>query len=503
LTRGSYEAAVGHAAPAGGAERGETPLALVRDVAPASPAERAGVRAGDRVVAVDGESVRDVIDWRWLTAEPSFVITLEGDGPGAARDVRVEREWDEPVGVEFDGVVFDGIRTCENACAFCFVAQLPSGLRPSLYVRDDDYRLSFLAGTFITLTNLTDDDVDRIAEQALSPLYVSLHAVDDEVRRRLLCPTVADGAVKRLEELLSEGIELHVQIVLVPGVNDGHVLQETLRWLSARTGVESVGVVPLGYTSHQSRFSGSFGRPEAAAAVLDALEPWREAMVADRGVRWVHAADELYLAAGREVPAAAAYDSFPQYENGIGLVRVFLDGWEDVVHSTPVRSGDAQVCATLLTGELFAPTLRRAVPLAARHGVACSVLPVRNRFLGGNVSVAGLLSGADIAEAIRADGARRANDDRGAHDTRVPSAEAGAPPADHRAGQGAATTYLVPDVVLNEDGLTLDGMTEDDIAARSCACVRVVSCDAAGLLEALLLLPEAPPHLRSKDSDRT
>jgi putative radical SAM enzyme (TIGR03279 family) len=503
LTRGSYEAAVGHAALAGDSHQGDASEALVRDVAPASPADRAGVRAGDRIVAVDGDPVRDVIDWRWLTAEPTFVITLESGVPGAARDVRVDRAWDEPVGVEFDGVVFDGVRTCENSCAFCFVAQLPGGLRPALYVRDDDYRLSFLAGTFITLTNLTDDDVDRIAGQALSPLYVSLHAVDDEVRRRLLCPTVPDEAVKRFEELLSEGIELHVQIVLVPGVNDGHVLQETLRWLSARPGVRSIGVVPLGYTSHQSRFSGSFGRPEAAAVVLDALEPWREAMLSDRGTRWVHAADEFHLAAGREVPPATAYDSFPQYENGIGLVRAFLDSWEDVVHSTPVRSGNARAHATLVTGELFAPTLRRAVPLAARHGVTCSVLPVRNRFLGGNVSVAGLLSGADIAEAIRADGARHADDARGAGSEGGPSAETGAPSADRTAGRRAPTTYLVPDVVLNEDGLTLDGMTAQDVCARSCASVRVVSCDAAGLLESLLHLPEAPPDPRPEDPDRT
>jgi putative radical SAM enzyme (TIGR03279 family) len=497
LTGGSYEAAVGHPGRSGIAEHAEAPGALVTGVAEGGPAHRAGVRMGDRVVAVDGEQVRDIIDWRWLTAEPVFDVTLGGESGPAARVVRMERAWDEAVGIDFDGVVFDGVRTCENACTFCFVAQLPPGLRPALYVKDDDYRLSFLAGTFITLTNLTDDDVERIATQALSPLYVSLHAVDDGVRRRLLCPSVADEAVRRFEELLSEGIELHVQIVLVPGVNDGHVLQETLRWLSARAGVASVGVVPLGYTSYQSRFSDSFGRPDAAAGVLDALEPWREAMLADRGTRWVHAADEFHLAAGREVPPAVAYDAFPQFENGIGLVRAFLDGWEEAVHSTPVRPGNARGRATLVTGELFATTLRRAAPLAARHGVTCTVLPVRNRFLGGNVSVAGLLSGADIADAIRTDAARHVTGGEG------PSAETAAPPTERAGGRSAATTYLVPDIVLNEDGLTLDGMVAQDIGARSGARVRVVSCDAAGLLEALLPLTSEDPDRSAKDPDST
>jgi putative radical SAM enzyme (TIGR03279 family) len=485
LTGGSYEAAVGgSSAGSPGEARRVGDGALVVAVGADSPAGRAGIVVGDRVVAVDGETVRDVIDWRWLTAEPTFEVELRG-GASADRAVVVERAWDESTGVEFDGVVFDGVRTCENACTFCFVAQLPGGLRPALYVRDDDFRLSFLAGTFITLTNLTDADVERIAEQRLSPLYVSLHAVDDAVRRQLLCPSGEDAAIQRFEELLEAGIELHVQIVLVPGVNDGHVLQQTLRWLSARAGVQSVGVVPLGYTAHQSRFSGSFGRPDAAAAVLDAIEPWRQAMTAQRGLRWVHAADELHLAAGRDVPPATEYDGFPQYENGIGLVRTFLDAWDEASHGTPVCTGRTRIEAVLVTGELFAPVLRTAAPLAARHGVSCTVLPVRNRFLGGNVSVAGLLSGTDIADAVRADVERR-----GATPAHDPSAEAVTPPADAAGERAAARTYLVPDVVLNEDGLTLDGMTAREIAARSGACVRVVSCDAAGLLDALLAIAD-------------
>jgi len=443
---GSYESAV----------RADGPGGLVSYVEPGGPAYRSGVRAGDRVAAVDGQPVNDVIDWQWATSEGTFDLTI-ADAAGQ-RTVRVESEWGEAVGLRFANPLFDGVRECDNACQFCFVSQLPPGLRPSLYVRDDDYRLSFLAGTFVTLTNVTDEDIARIREQRLSPLHVSLHAVDPDVRRRLVCPTVEDVALDRFDELADAGIELHVQIVLVPGVNDGAVLGQTLTWLAERDSCASVGVVPLGYTGHQTRFTASFGDPAAAAAVLDELDPWRAAMLERRGTRWVHAADELYLAAGRPLPSAEAYDGFPQYENGIGLVRSFVDEWRAAVADTPLEECRPPLDVTLVTGALFAPVLREEAALAARHAVTCRVLAVPNRFFGGNVSVAGLLTGKDISEAIASD--------------------------------AAAGPYLVPDVILNDDGLTLDGMSVDELRARAGRDARVVSCDAAGLLAALLALSD-------------
>jgi putative radical SAM enzyme (TIGR03279 family) len=443
---GSYESAVQASAPGG----------IVASVVAGGPASRAGLRPGDVVLAVDGLPVRDVIDWQWLTTEETFAVEVEG-GSGR-RLLGVVRDWDEPVGIAFAHPLFDGVRECDNACLFCFVSQLPKGLRPALYVRDDDIRLSFLAGTFVTLTNLTDADVERIVEQRLSPLHVSLHAVDPDVRRRLVCPTVEDIALERFDELDRASIELHVQIVLVPGVNDGEVLERTLSWLAGRSSVDSVGVVPLGYTAHQSRFAVSFGDAAAAGSVLDALEPWRARMGTERGARWVHAADELYLAADRPLPPEDDYDGFPQYENGIGLVRAFIDEWDEAIESCAVDLCRAPLEVTLITGELFAPVMRALAPQAARHGLTCRVLAVPNAFFGGNVSVSGLLTGADIAGAVRA------------HD--------------------AAGPYLVPDIVLNDDGLTLDGMTIADLVAATGTDTRVVSCDAAGLLTALLALSD-------------
>jgi NifB/MoaA-like Fe-S oxidoreductase len=285
---------------------------------------------------------------------------------------------------------------------------------------------------------------------------VSLHAVTPAVRAALVCAGGEDRALERFDELLGVGIELRVQIVLVPSVNDGEELQRTLAWLAQRgAGVVSVGVVPLGYTAHQQRFTRSYATQSQAAAVLDALAPWQQRMRGERGLTWLQAADELYLAAGKPMPAADDYDGYPQFENGIGMVQAFQDEWAEALASSPLGVtpiGGPTPAATIVTGELFAPVLRR---LIADSGFAQAprVLAVPNALFGGNVTVAGLLAGRDIAAAIAAD-----------------------------AGPGP---YLVPDLVLNDDGLTLDDTTLHDVAARARAQLHLVSSSAACLLEAL------------------
>lgn len=426
---------------------------LVSYVVPGGPAERAGLAAGELVLLVDGQPLRDILDWLWH-ADASVVTLRVRAEDGSVRELEVVRSWDEPWGLTFAGVVFDGIRECENACMFCFISQLASGLRPSLYVRDDDFRLSFLTGNFVTLTNVDDDDAERIVTQRLSPLHVSLHAIDEDVRRRLLCPTVEDRALEMLDRLLGEGIEFHVQIVLVPGINDGAELRRTLAWLAERPGVLSVGVVPVGFTGHGSAITESYDDPAAARAVLDELRPWRELMAQGRGTYWVHAADEFYLNAGVALPPADAYDDFPQYENGIGMVRSFIDD-VDALDREAVLLSQPVAVATLVTGTLFAPVLESLVPSLETFGVSARVLAVENRLLGGNVSVAGLLAGSDIADALIAD------------------------------LEGGDGPYLVPDVAVNDHGVFIDDVS----AARLCDLtrkdVRLISCDAAGLASAL------------------
>ncbi|HEY3318209.1 MAG TPA: DUF512 domain-containing protein [Coriobacteriia bacterium] len=425
--------------------------ATVVAVAGGSAGAAAGIRPGDLLVSVAGRPARDVIDWMWLTAETPVEVTVRR--AGADTPLTLDRAYDQELGVRFADVVFDGVRLCDNACLFCFVSQLPPGLRESLYVRDDDYRLSFLAGNFVTLTNVTDEDVARILEQRLSPLYVSLHSVDPVVRGSLVCATLEDRTLERIDELLAGGIELHVQIVLVPGVNDGEQLQRTLEWLAERDGVRSVGVVPLGYTSAQRRFARSYEDPADAARVLDALELWRQGMAEERGARWAYGADELYLAAGRELPTADDYDGYPQFENGIGMARAFVDEFTVAVSEADGRPGPGEVPhpVVIVTGELFAPLLRRLVPRLGDLGVEPRVLAVPNRFLGGGVSVAGLLTGRDVAEAV--------------------------------GGDLGGAVYLVPDVVVNSDGLMLDDVPAAELPVLTGKDVRVVPSDAASLVE--------------------
>ncbi|MCE5203220.1 MAG: DUF512 domain-containing protein [Actinomycetia bacterium] len=406
-----------------------------------SPAYRAGIRPADRVTHVDGEALRDVLDWQWFTQSDEFTVTFLRDG--RAHEVGVRRVPGSTLGLRFEGAVFDEVRQCVNSCAFCFVAQLPPGLRPSLYVRDDDYRLSFLYGNFITLSNLEEAEIDRIVTQRLSPLYVSLHAVDPQVRRSLIACTVEDTTMRRMSVLAEHGIEMHVQVVAVPGVNDGPILRETLEWAQSLATVRSVGVVPAGHTAYDRRSLRSYSSEESAA-LLEDLRPLQQRMRANRGVTWVYAADEFYLSAGREVPAAEYYDDFVQYENGIGMVRAFMD---DLDAMEPV----ADVFATVVTGTLFAPVLESRLRRAGLERIR--VLGVQNALLGGNVSVAGLLGGKDLIEAIRDD-----------------------------TGPGP---YLVPGVVVNSDGLLLDDVPASELERGAGKPVMIAGTTASDLVDVL------------------
>lgn len=439
---------------------------LIREVYADSPAKRGGLASGERIVSADGHVLADVLDWQWATDGERTVLQVVG-ADGATREVMLERDPDEPWGIDFVDALFDGVRTCRNRCGFCFMAQLPPGMRKTLYVRDDDYRLSFLEGNFVTLTNLSDSDVERIAEQHLSPLYVSVHAVSTSVRESLVCAR-EDRALERIDQLLDAGIDLHAQIVLVPGVNDGAELDATLTWLAEREGIVSVGVVPVGFTRHQSTIDASFTDPIAAATVIQQVQRWQFAMKERDGVAWVQLADEFYLNARAPIPTAEWYDDFPQIENGIGMVRRFVDEAMEMkseldraVRSIPAESEDV----TIVTGVMAATTLAGALNACEAAGRA-RLLVVPNRFFGGNVSATGLLTASDLVPAIASD----------------------------RERHGAASVYLIPDVVFNDDGLTLDDYDFERLVSDSGADLRVVSSTAAGLAGGLIAVAAAPPN---------
>ncbi|OUO90773.1 Fe-S oxidoreductase [Gordonibacter sp. An230] len=442
---------------------GARPRALVRAVAAGSPADDAGFEPGCYVTSVGGLPVRDLIDWRWLTADDAVelgYVDLDGD----AGTVELVREPGEEWGFEFDGVVFDGVRQCRNACTFCFMRQLPDGARPSLTLRDDDYRLSFLSGTFVTFTNLDADDEARIVEQRISPLRCSLHASDPDVRRDMIGRHAQHG-IDALERLLEAGIEFHAQIVLVPGQNDGAVLVDTLEWAYARPGILDVCIVPLGFTKHQNAFDRSFDSSEAARAVIDLVEPYRRRALAERGSMWAFPADEFYARAFGpalldNLPSAETYGDFGMFEDGVGIIRSFVDDWRAAEDAGSVERAARALRAAgarirYVTGEA---TLHFLEPLVAQSPLSGLFEPlfVKNDYFGGNVDVTGLLCGCDIARAVRAL--------RGSSAGRV------------------RELFVVPRIVFNDDAVTLDDMSLEDMEKRAGAPLYVVSCNASDYL---------------------
>ncbi len=356
-----------------------------------------GLRAGDRLVAINGHLLRDIVDVQFYGAEEELDLLVERDGQRLP--INVERGYDQELGLTFVHPTFDvDIRRCANNCDFCFVKQNAPGLRRSLYLKDDDYRYSFLFGNFVTLTNLMDEDWDRLEEQRLSPLYVSVHATDLDLRRRFLGRKNAPDVMAQLRRLAELGIEVHTQVVLVPGLNDGEHFARTIADLAALYGspVSSIGVVPVGLTRyHQGRCQPYSA--QAARALLGQVEEWRKANRKRWGCSFVYPSDEWYLVTGREVPPARDYDGFPQVENGVGMVRQLLDEWEEVKEELGVCAS-----ATLVCGTLIAPLLARIVEeLHDRTGAHVRLVPVVNEFFGPVTTVSGLLTGQDVIAALR------------------------------------------------------------------------------------------------------
>lgn len=377
------------------------PGGMISRVEQNSLAARLGLQPGDELLAVNGHGPRDVIDVRFYSAEDQLELLVRRGRDGQERVYETERVYDEPLGLDFAHPTFDvDIRRCRNNCEFCFLAQNPPGLRPSLYVKDDDYRYSFLYGNFVTLTNLGDDDWARLEEQRLSPLYVSVHATELELRRQMLRRPDAPDVLVQLRRLAAIGIEAHTQLVLVPGLNDGPHLERCLAALAglAFAPVLSVGVVPVGLTRyHRGPFRPY--RPDEMARVLEQVARWQARFRREHGLGWVYLADEWYLALGRDVPPAGDYDGFPQIENGIGLVRQLLDEWADCKSQIVNRKSQA---AVLVCGTLIAPLVTRLMgELAALTGLRVEVLPVANRFFGPTVTVSGLLTGQDVVAALK------------------------------------------------------------------------------------------------------
>ena len=379
----------------------------IASIAPGSLAEEAGLQPGDQVLAVNGAPLRDQLDYRFQTTEDLVELHVIHEGEEGL--VEFEKPPDEPLGIEFADGAFDGTTLCNNKCFFCFLKGLPKGLRKTLYVKDDDYRLSFLHGNFVTITNLTQDDWDRLAEQRLSPLHVSVHATNLALRRELLGNANAPDIRAQLRRLAEMGIEAQTQVVLCPGVNDGPALDETLGELIQHPNVSSVGVVPVGSSidgEERIRHSGMRAcTPAEARAVVRQIRHWQRRARAERGGALIFPSDEFYLTAGARIPAARQYDGFPQWENGVGMTRTLMDDWARTRRR--IRAGKVPPATlkqvTLACGTLIAPTLARlATEMADLLGIRADVIAIPNVLFGARVNVAGLLSGQAIAARLTA-----------------------------------------------------------------------------------------------------
>jgi len=452
---------------------------LVIAVAPGSPADRAGIEPGDEILALNGEVPRDIIAYRLLTDEMDLAVDISRGG--IELQLEVAKAAGEPLGAEIQSALFDQVRTCDNHCEFCFIYQLPPGMRESLYLKDDDYRLSFLYGNFTTLTRFTEADFERVITEGISPLHVSIHATDPEVRSTLLRNRRGATSLRWLRALLDHGIEVHGQVVVCPDRNNGRILDDTLAGvLDQFPDLASICVVPLGISRFNTEPAMRPHSRDEAAEVVDTVGEWQEIFLAALGHRLVFAADEYYLLADRPFPEPDAYEGFPMHEDGVGMARTFeleftgradsptgvatgFFAWVDgapaegyrAPRTTVVKSSEGSIVSlrpspsapiAVLTGAYGATILRPLIEGLDRDDIR--VIEVPNTFFGGNTAVAGLMTGSDIASALSGE------------------------PIGHR--------YLLPDVCLSQ-GRFLDGTTPEDLPRP----VEIIPTDGIALRAAL------------------
>ncbi len=449
-------------------------LAQVLNVDTDSPADIAGILAGDEIVAINGRFPRDIIEYSIWTDEAEVDLDIRRGGLDLT--INIVKQDGQPLGMEIASAIFDRVRTCDNHCEFCFIYQLPKGLRRSLYVKDDDYRLSFLYGNFTTLTRFTESDLERVITERLSPLFVSIHATDPQIRAKMVRNQRGAISLRWLRALLDNDIEVHGQVVVCPGMNDGLILEDTLAGiLEQYFDITTVAVVPLGVSKYSKEPNMRPHSQKEAVEVVEMVEQWQEIFLQAVGRRVVYAADEYYLLAKKPFPLAPNYENFLQHENGIGMSRAFHEsffgntdlafgpkaGFFSSLEAAPAEgyrsirnptSGNIvfktrrNLPIGIITGQYGAQVLSPLVKELDRSDIRLII--VKNNFFGGNIAVTGLLAGCDIAEVLDKE------------------------PLGHR--------YLLPDVCLSK-GVFIDGTTLDDLPK----VVEVVPTDGASLAKAL------------------
>ena len=418
-----------------------------------SPAALAGIRTGDRLVSLDGHSVRDVLDYMFYASETAVEVVTERDG--VRRHVRIVKDEYDDLGLEFASFLMDRKQSCRNKCVFCFIDQMPPGMRDTLYFKDDDARLSFLQGNYVTLTNLTQEDVDRIIRMKLN-INVSVHTTDPDLRCRMMQNRFAGKTLDYLWQMAAAGIRLNCQIVLCPGLNDGDALRRTLTDLGRMMpNLTSVAVVPVGLSKfREGLYPLTPFTPETAAAALDLIAGFQTQFLQDYGTRVVFPSDEFFLLAGRNLPEAAYYEGYPQYENGVGMLRSLADEFRDALADA---DAPGKRSVTIATGMAVYPFLCGLIHEAEQRfpDLQCHVCGIRNDFFGHSITVTGLLTGQDLIAQLRTQ-----------------------PPGD---------CLLLSEAMFRRDSeLFLDDLTISDVEQALHTKICVVPNDGYALLDAIL-----------------
>jgi putative radical SAM enzyme (TIGR03279 family) len=404
-----------------------------------SIAQQLGLKIGDKLRSINGHVINDIIDYRFYSSDEKIEIEIDRNGEIAL--FSIEKDYDEELGILF---VPRKYRCCGNKCIFCFVDQNPPSLRPHLYFKDEDFRLSFLHGNYVTLTNISNADLHRISEQRLAPLYISVHATDVKVRTLMLGLRKDDNLLQKIQFLVEHNIELHAQIVLCPDINDGKILDQTITDLVPfYPMLKSVAIVPVGLTKHRKNLYPLYpATPQYATTLIEKLEPITYEFKKEIDSYFVYLADEFYVLANDKIPTASRYEDYYQYENGVGMLRYFIDNFNNKKQFFPKETSGKTI--TIVTGELAGPFIDSTIihTLNSIKGIEAHLVIIPNHFYGSNVTVSGLLTGTDIYNALE----------------KLPKSD----------------LILLPKNCINNDGLFLDDWTLDRLTHELNQTIKVV-----------------------------
>ena len=366
-------------------------------IEPGSIADELGIEPGDLLLTVNDSVIEDVFDYHFLIHDEELVLLIEKPD-GEEWELEIEKDYDDDLGMEFEQGLMDEYRSCRNKCMFCFIDQMPEGMRETLYFKDDDSRLSFLQGNYVTLTNMSEHDIDRIIRYHLEPINISFHTTNPELRCKMLHNRFAGEALKKVDRLYEAGIEMNGQIVLCKGINDGEELERSIRDMSRYLPyLRSVSVVPVGLTRYREGLYPlkSFTKEEAKG-VLEIIHRWQKKLFKEHGIHFIHAGDEWYLLAEEEIPEEERYDGYLQLENGVGMIRLLREECKEAFQALPGDEKSRRV--SMATGLLAYPELCRIADMLKEKypGTKVQIYPVRNDFFGEKITVSGLITGGDL-----------------------------------------------------------------------------------------------------------